>query len=296
MKTYALSPLTAFEKKLLKDLSGSASDPAEWKVFPAGEFHVRVGRPPRRVAVIGRTQPPADNFLRTLLLVDTLSRNGAREITLVLPYFAYARQDRQSKLGDPLSAQALLAALKAVGARRIVTVDLHSRRVAAASPLPIRSLDVARLLAGELKKKLRRTVFSVVAPDRGAVARARSFARAIGGRPQVIWGDKVRGASGKVVSMRLSASPRGKTAVIVDDLLDTGGTVARAARLLRSLGVKDLYLCVTHPVFSGAAARLVGRLGFRRIIVADALEAVAARRLSNFRTVSVGRLLARAVK
>jgi len=296
MKTYELPSPTAFENRLLKLLSGSAVGASDWKVFPSGEFHVRVGRPGKKAVVIGRTQPPADNFLRTLLLVDTLRRNGCRDITLLLPYFAYARQDRQIRPGDPLSAQALLTALKAAGVRRIVTVDLHSRRVAAASPIPIRSLEVTRLFAGELKRKLRKTVFSVVAPDRGAVARARSFARAVGGRPQVVWADKVRGVSGKVISMRLSAVPRSQTAVIVDDLLDTGGTVEGAARLLRSLGVKDIYLCVTHPIFSGAAARLVGRLGFRRILVADAYDGGVAHRLPNFRTVAVGQLLAKAVK
>ena len=296
MKTYILPSPDGFEKRLLKLLSGSAAGAAEWKVFPSGEFHVRVGRPPKRVAVIGRTRPPADNFLRTLLLVDTLRRNGARDITLVLPYFAYARQDRQIRPGDPLSALALLTAFKAAWVRRVVTVDLHSRRVAAASPIPVRSLDVTKLLAGELKGALRWKNFIVMAPDRGAIAKARSFARAVGGRPQIVWADKVRTASGKLVGMRLSASPRGTTAVIVDDLLDTGGTVARAVRLLRGRGVKDLYLCVTHPVFSGAAARLVNRLGFRRIIAADAFDGGGARRLPNFRTVAVGRPLAKAVK
>jgi len=296
MRAYCLPDPSPMEKRLLKRVSGSMLERAEWKTFPSGEIHVRVGKPPKKVAVIGRTHPPADNFLRTLLLVDSLRRNGASDIVLVLPYFAYARQDRRIRPGDPLSPLAILASFKAVGARRVVTLDLHSRRVADSSPLPITSVSAVRMLAGELKDGLRGREFTVLAPDRGAADRAALFARALGGKPAVIWAEKKRDPSGRLIGMRLNGYPRGGAAVIVDDMLDTGGTVRKAVGLLRRRGVGELYLCVTHPIFSGRAARLIARLGFRRIVAADALPAPAAGRLRGFKTVRSDALLSGAVK
>jgi len=296
MRAYTLPEPSVIELGLLRRLSGSARRPAVWKTFPSGEIHVRVSGVEKRVCLIGRTTPPADNFFRTLLLADTLRRNGAEKITLVLPYLAYARQDRQTRPGDPLSTACLSRALASAGVGRVVTLDLHSRRNIESSPIPIENVsivpDMARSLAAELKGR----DVSVVAADFGGRERADDFARTLGLKGGAVWIEKRRDRSGKASAKRLVGSLAGRTAVIVDDILDTGGTISEAARLLKKHGCRDLYLCVVHPVFSAGAARLIKKLKFRRVLVSDAFPATSeVLRLRNVRVVSAAAILAKAV-
>jgi len=273
MKTYLLPEPTAIELKLLALISGSAELSAAWKRFPSGEDHVRVSGVEDRVCVIGRTAPPGDNFFRTVLLVDTLRRSGAKSITVVLPYFAYARQDRQTRDGDPVTAAAITRVLAAAGADRIVTADLHSVRNIESSPIVIDSVSVIPDMAGELKAELAGREFTVVSADHGGQERADRFARALGRSEGAVWIEKDRDERGRVTAKRLVGRLAGDTAVIVDDILDTGGTVGEAVRLLQENGCRRFYLCVVHPVFSGNALRLVKKIGFKKIIISDALPA-----------------------
>jgi ribose-phosphate pyrophosphokinase len=267
MTVYHLPDPSPLEKRLLKRL-GSASGFAQWKTYPAGEISVRLKRVSREAIVLGRTHAPAENFLRTLLLVETLKRHGARRIRVVIPYFAYSRADRETEPRESIALTTWLKLLKAAGVDELITLDAHSgalsdpgpMRVKRASVLPDMAAVVCRLMAGAL--------FTVVAPDAGAKERACRFAKDAGGT--LAWCTKSRSPSGpRLLGCR--GDLKTKTAVLVDDILDTGGTIEAAAKFLRKKGVRRLLLCVPHAVFSEDAVKRVRALGFERILVCESM-------------------------
>lgn len=243
---------------------------AEWKKFPNGELYVRVQDVKEKVAVVGRTYPPGDNLVATLLLIDTLKRNGAKEITLLLPYFAYGRQDRGERAGECVSALFVAQQLAAAGATRIVTADIHSQRIVEASPIPIENVDMSEIFAGELRSSLGEKDFTVVSPDEGGKDRAQLLAKALGAE-NFAWMEKERSKNGAAKAMALHGKLVGEKAVIVDDMVDTGGTLAEAVHMLRDRRVEEIIVCATHPIFSGAAAERVAALNIKKIIVTDTL-------------------------
>lgn len=273
MSLYHLPDPSPSEKEIFRLLGGADDAPlARWKVFPNGEFFVRVEKPDGPTIVFGRTKPPADGFLRTLLLTDTLRREGAKDITLVIPYLGYSRQDRQVLAGDSVASDALIRALAAAGASRIVTVDLHSERVAAASPIPIVNVSALPKLAAELKKEGLPKNVTVVSPDKGGLKRAERFAELLGDGAQTVWIEKKRLENGTVAVERVHGELSGQTAIVVDDILDTGGTVAQAVNLLKDRGYKDICLSVTHGGFSGIADVIINDLNLRKIFVTDTID------------------------
>ena len=269
MRAYLLPNPAPFELKLQKRLSGTAKPRVAWDVFRSGEVFVRTPAPPKAAAVIGWVAPPHDDVFRTALLLDTLRRNGAKDLTLILPYFAYERQDRQLAAGDPVSANCMAKLMAAAGAKRILTVDLHSRHFP--SPIPVKSVSVLPEMAPKVRKLLKRKNAVVVSPDQGGLARAKSFAAAFGA-DDVLWIKKHRAANGTVRALSMHGDLTSEAAVIVDDMLDSGHTVAEAVRLLRKAGVKEIHLCVTHALFTeGAVARIRG-CKLASVTVSDTVE------------------------
>lgn len=297
MRTYLLPAPDAAERALSRAISGDASMSALWKTFPCGEDNVRVDRPERQVCVIGRTAPPGDNFFRTLLLVDTLRRSGAELITVLLPYFGYARQDRQQLAGEAVTAGAILKALASAGATRIVTADLHSDASRESSPIRLESVSVVADMAAAVRGAIGDEACTVLAPDHGAKHRADLLAAGLGQRQEAAWVEKTRHPlTGKLTATEIRGALRGSTAVIIDDILDSGKTIELAARLLRRRGTTTLYLCITHGLFTGDAVARVRRLKFKGIFVADAVPLPKkAARLPRLRLVPIGPRLAAAV-
>ncbi len=294
MNAYLLPDPKPLERLLAKRLLKSGRRLASWKRFPSGEVFVSVAGAAKKVCIIGRTEPPGDNFFNTMLLIDTLKRAGAKDIAAAIPYFGYARQDRQSRSGDPVTADCLTNALGCAGATRIITIDIHSERIAKGSPIPIVSVsplkEMSRLLQGRLKGK----PCTVVAPDYGARKRAGELAGLLAGG--VAWVEKIRDARGGATARSFRGVTRGKTAVLVDDILDTGGTLRAAAGLLRTLGFEELHLCVTHPVFSAGAKETVRKLRFASMVFCNTIPLppeIAAR--PNVLVTNVSKLLADAV-
>jgi ribose-phosphate pyrophosphokinase len=295
MIAYTLPQMKKLEHELLRAISGSDRVLAEWKTWPSGEMTLHAMGIQEQACVIGRTEPPAENIVRTVLLMDTLHRSGAKELTLLVPYLAYSRQDRPREVGDPNSAACLTRLFAGMGADRLVTLDLHSDRVVESSHVLIQSVSILPEMAAILGSELADQDYVVVSPDRGGRQRADLFADSMAKKPSVIWVEKERGPAG-VVGKRLMGKVTADTAVIVDDIVDSGATVAEAVRLLKDKGVKNLYLCAVHPVFSGRASTLLPKLGFKRVLISDTQEPPAeVTRRKEVRVVKAAPILARAV-
>lgn len=294
MNAYLLSDPKPIERLLAKRLLKSGRRPASWKRFPSGEVFVSVEGAAKKVCVIGRTEPPGDNFFNTMFLLDTLKRAGAKDIAAAIPYFGYARQDRQLRPGDPVTADCLTNALGCAGATRIITIDIHSERIAKGSPIPIVSVSPLKEMSQLLKVRLKGKPCTVVSPDYGARKRAGELAGLLAGG--VAWVEKVRDARGGATARSFHGVTRGKTAVLVDDILDTGGTLRAAAGLLRSLGFRELHLCVTHPVFSADARETVRKLRFASLTFCNAIPlAPKIAAWPNVQVVEVSKMMADAV-
>lgn len=295
MNVYALPEPTPIEKKIQRLLSAPAAARATWKTFPNGELAVRVtGAEGADACVLGRTIPPAENVFRTLLLVDTLVRSGAASVTVVLPYFGYSRHDRPAVPGDDAAALAILAALKSAGASRVITVDVHSDIARDMTEIPVDSVPVAAPMAAALRT-LGIDGCAVVAPDAGARRRAGLVAAALG-RPDGAWVEKSRDPrTGKVKGLALHGDVRGDTAVLVDDMIDTGVTMREAARLLKKAGFRRIVACATHATFSAGAAKTLREAGIAEVVVTNTVEAAEARRVRGLVVADAADAMAAAV-
>ena len=256
--------------------------------FANGELRMRVSRPVegRRCVVVGSLSPPAGNLERLTLVTHALRRAGASRVTALLPYLAYARQDRAART-ESLGLAWVGGLLRASGVNEVVCVDVHSRRAAEVLGLGLASLSPAKLIASALPTAWRSQV-SFVAPDRGAVDRTVSVARAVGADPSVVWARKRRTATG-VEHLGFVGSPKNR-AVIVDDILDTGDTLVSCCRALRGDGVAEIAVIATHGLFTGTRWEALLAEGVREMWVTDTV--LARHRPRQAHIVSVAPLLA----
>lgn len=295
MHCYLLPEPTALERKIAKHAADGAN-PVMWKTFPDGEIFCRVGAVTDGTCVIGRTMAPADNFFRTALLIDTLRRAGASEVVAAIPYLGYSRQDRQIETGDAVTSHFVLDALAAAGAARIVTVDAHSESTVSACPVPVVDVNPIPEMALAIRVALGER-FTVIAPDHGAKHRAERFAAELVSR-EPAWIEKQRDPkTGKVEIVNIHGDLQGDTAVIVDDIVDTGSTIALAVGALREKGFTTIHLCVTHPVFSAGAAALLRKLKLGRIVTTNTIDvSEAMSRVPGLRVIDLSRKIADAIR
>lgn len=220
------------------------------------------------VCLIQSTNAPADNLMELLLLIDAARRASAETITVVIPYFGYARQDRKEEGRVSIGAKLIANLLQAAGASRIVTMDLHAGQIQGFFDIPLDNLE-ASVVHIPYVQSLELEPLVIVSPDAGGTARARRYARRLHAELAVV--DKYRSQANEVHSMRLIGDVRGKHALIVDDLVDTAGTLVRAAELILEGGAKSVRACVTHPVLSGAAYERIAASPITELIVTDTL-------------------------
>ncbi len=269
-KLYCLQKPTTLEKKIV-DNGGNGLSSTEWRMFSNGELFVSLNHTNKNAVVLGHAGPPNENFFATNLLLDTLRRSGSERILLVLPYFGYSRQDRLKKEGDPVTVQMILRTFACNGCQKIITIDLHSERIIEDSPIEISDISMMPLFAQELKSELTDTEYTVVSPDTGGIKQAQLFCKELKTKNIVVL-DKKRDEMGNVKAAGLNGKVRGFTAVIVDDILDTGGTISEAVKLLRDHGFTRFYLCVTHALFSLSAVSIIRDIGFERILVSNTID------------------------
>lgn len=241
--------------------------------FANGELHVRIDGPVTAACAIwGSLAPPDEQLLSVLALAHTLRREGARELVALLPYLGYARQDL-AESGHSLGAAWVGDLLQAVGVERVLTLDAHSHAAAACFPMPLDSLSPAPLFAAALAQR-GLTDVSVVAPDEGALERSEALIAAAGIRAPLAHLRKRRDASG-VTHSTLAGTISARVA-IVDDILDTGGTLTSACAALRQAGAQEIYVLVTHGLFTGERWRELPALGVQRIFTTDSVPTATA--------------------
>ena len=270
---------------------------ASVRTFSDGEVYVEIGENVRGadVYVIQPTCPPVnDNMMELLIMVDALRRASARRITAVLPYYGYARQDRKVAPRVPISAKLVADIITTAGVRRVLAVDLHSSQIQGFFSIPVDHLFAAPVTLDYLKGKFSGEVV-MVSPDAGGVERTRAFAKRFGAGLVII--DKRRDRPNESEVMYIIGDVKGKTAVILDDMVDTAGTLCRAAQALKEHGANDVHGCITHPVLSGPAINRIKESVLESLVVTNTIPlSEEAQKVDKIKVLSVSALLGEAIR
>ncbi|HEX9916438.1 MAG TPA: ribose-phosphate pyrophosphokinase [candidate division Zixibacteria bacterium] len=263
--------------------------------FSDGEIFVKISENIRGmdVFIIQSTNPPAENIMELLVLLDAARRASAKRITAVIPYFGYARQDRKDQPRVAISAKLMANLVDEAGADRVLTVDLHSPQIQGFFDIPSDHLFSSSIF-NDYFLKLRLSNLVTVSPDVGSVKMCRAFAKVLGTPLAIV--DKRRPSPNHSEIMNIIGEVEGKNVVIRDDMIDTGGTLAEAAEALARKGAKDIYACCTHPVLSGNAIKKIEKSSIKKVIVADTISTENKKLTKKFEIVSMAGLLAEAIK
>jgi ribose-phosphate pyrophosphokinase len=248
------------------------------------------------VFVVQSTSYPAnDNLMELLITLDALRRGSARRITAVIPYFGYARQDRKSGPRTPISAKLVANLITTAGADRVLTMDLHAAQIQGFFDIPVDNLFAAPLFARDIQDRYQGREIMVVSPDVGGVVRARAIAARLGADLAII--DKRRPRAGVSEVMNVIGEVQGRHCILVDDIVDSGGTLCNAAEALLKNGATSASVYVTHGVFSGGAVARIGASPLETMTVTDSIAATEAVRVSrNIRQLTIAPLLAEAMR
>ncbi|MEW6523957.1 MAG: ribose-phosphate pyrophosphokinase [Bacillota bacterium] len=263
--------------------------------FSNGEIRVIVNESVRGhdVFVIQPTCGAVNETLMELLLIlDALVRASARRITAVMPYYGYARQDRKTRGREPISAKLVANLLVTAGAGRVLTMDLHAGQIQGFFDIPLDHLAAIPLLADYFREKALADLV-VVAPDLGSVGRARDMSNRLKAPIAII--DKRRPQPNVAEVMNIVGRVRGKTAIMIDDMIDTGGTICQAAEALLRAGATEVYACCTHPVLSGPAVQRLSAAPLREVVVTDTIPLPAEAFRDRFKVISVADLFGEAI-
>jgi ribose-phosphate pyrophosphokinase len=264
--------------------------------FSDGEIRVEIGENVRGqdVFLIQSTCPPANhNLMELLIMIDAMKRASARRITAVIPYFGYARQDRKVAPRVPITAKLIADLITTAGADRILTMDLHVGQIQGFFDIPVDNLYASPVMIPYISKNFNNDL-SIVSPDAGGVPRARAYAKRLGATLGLI--DKRRDAPGKAQAMNLIGDVMGKEVVILDDIIDTAGTLSEAAKVVIQNGARNISACCTHAVLSGPAVDRIRNSELNRLVVTDTIPLrEAAQTCPKIVQLSVSHLLAHAI-
>jgi ribose-phosphate pyrophosphokinase len=247
------------------------------------------------VFVIQSTSYPANDHLMELLIItDALRRSSARRITAVVPYFGYARQDRRPGPRTPISAKLVANMITGAGADRVLTLDLHAGQIQGFFDIPTDNLYAAPVMVRDIRERFDLTNVMVVSPDVGGVVRARGLAKRINAPLAII--DKRRERAGESEVMNVIGKVSGQTCILVDDIIDSGGTLVNAADALLDHGAKEVYAYITHGVLSGGAVARITASRIKELVITDSIQASEAVRVAeNIRGLSIATLMGEAI-
>ncbi len=295
IKVFAGSASQYLAKKISKEINIPLSK-STTKQFADGEIKVKIEENIRGcdVFVVQSTHPPANNILELLLFLDAAKRASADRITAVIPYFGYARQDRKDEPRVPISAKLMANLLTGSGASRVLTIDLHAEQIQGFFDIPVDHLYAAPVFIQYYQThKLKDYV--IVSPDAGRVNRVRAFARRLKRELPIAIVDKRRTGPNQSVVLNVIGEVEGKTTLIYDDMLDTGGTMIDAARAMTEKGAREVYACVVHPLLSGNAAEKIIESNIKELVVTDTIKLSSEKKVKKIKVLSVADLLSEAI-
>ncbi|MGH7653885.1 MAG: ribose-phosphate diphosphokinase [Gemmatimonadaceae bacterium] len=263
--------------------------------FADGEVFVRIDENVRGadVFIVQPTNPPAENIMELLLLIDAVRRASAARITCVMPYFGYGRQDRKDQPRVAIGAKLMARMIETAGADRVLGLDLHAHQLQGFFDLPVDHLYAAPVFTAHYRKKQLQNLV-VVAPDVGSAKMARGFAKRLNGSLAII--DKRRPKANVAEVVNVVGEVEGMDCLIPDDMIDTAGTVSEAARALKALGAKDIYVCATHALLSGPARDRLADAPITEVAVTNSILIPDERTFPTLCVLSVGELLAKAIR
>ena len=266
--------------------------------FSDGEISVNINETVRGcdVFVVQSTNNPVnDNLMELLIMIDALRRASAGRITAVIPYYGSARQDRKAKSRDPITAKLVANLITAAGADRVLTMDLHAAQIQGYFDIPLDHLLGGKLLADYFNEKNIEDLV-VVSPDLGSVTRSRKFANQLDGEVPLAIIDKRRPKANVCEVMNLIGDVKGKNVIMLDDMIDTAGTITNAANALKEFGAKNIYACCTHAVLSGPAIERIENSAISELIVLDTIRLPKEKEIDKIKVLTVAEMFGEAIK
>ncbi|MBI3027431.1 ribose-phosphate pyrophosphokinase [Candidatus Woesearchaeota archaeon] len=286
-------------RKLAEDVAKNLKiqlTPVEIKRFHDGEIYCRVLESVRGcdVYVIQPTSPDASlNLMELLIMVDALKRSSPDKITAVVPYYGYCRQDKKTKPREPITAKLVANMIETSGINRVIMFDLHVAQVQGFFDIPSDNLDVIPVFAEYIANKGLKNIV-IVSPDAGGAARARSFAKVLNAPIAIV--DKRRPEPNVAKVQNVIGDVKGKTAFLVDDIIDTAGSITEAANILIKFGAKEVYALATHGVFSKPAIERIASSEIKEVVVTNTIDIQKEKMISKLRVISIAPLLAETIK
>jgi len=266
--------------------------------FADGEIYVEINENIRgnSIFIIQSISSPAnDNLMELLLCIDALKRSSAKNITAVIPYFGYARQDRKVVPRTSISAKLVSNLITKAGADRVVTVDLHAGQIQGFFDIPVDNLFATPIFARHIKKKIKSKKIICVAPDVGGTERARALGKLLNVGLAIV--DKRRPKPGQSQVMNVIGDVKNQTCIIVDDIIDSGGTIINAAKALKARGAKEVYVYITHGVLSGEAVKKIKNSVIKNLVITDTINnGEKTKNTKNIEVLPISGLMGEAIK
>ena len=241
------------------------------------------------------SSPANDNLMEMLLCIDALKRSSAKNITAVIPYFGYARQDRKVVPRTSISAKLVSNLITKAGADRVVTIDLHAGQIQGFFDIPVDNLFATPIFARHIKKRIKSKNIICVSPDVGGVARTRGLSKFLNSGLAII--DKRRPSPGKSEVMNVIGNVKDKCCIMVDDIIDSGGTIVNAAKVLKEKGAKEIHVYITHGVLSGDAVNKIRKSTIKNLVITDTIDNYnKIKNAKNIEILSVSNLMGEAIR
>jgi len=285
-------------ENLAKDL-GVALSPLEVFIFPDGEKRIRILDKvlDEDVLVVQSTSKPTDeNYMELFFIIDALKRSGAKSVTAIVPYFGYQRQDHQFREGEAVSVKVIAEILEKVGINKLIALDLHSIKIEQAFNIPVVHLSALSIFAKFIKEKgLGKDSATLVSPDMGGIRRIKILSSMLSNMPYAVIEKNRDLISGEVKADKIEGQI-GKRAIIVDDMISTGATIAMAANLLKKNGAEDIFVFATHPVFSKKAPKVLQESLVKKVYITDTIFIPEEKRFPKLKILSVSALIAQELR